>query len=358
MSELQLPSVDEMLRAIETRDASYEGVFVTAVRTTGIFCRPICPARKPKPENVEFFRTVADALAAGYRACLRCRPLEARGAPPAWLRDLLDAIEREPDERWTDADLRARSLDPTRVRRWFQSTHRMTFHGYVRARRLGRALGHMRNGMDATRAAHEHGYGSQSGFRDAFERHFGEPPGKARASALVCVTRILTPLGPMVAAAGDAGLCLIEFADRPMLETNLRRVQRRLGCAIAPGEHPYIAAIERELGEYFAGARRAFDVPLCLAGSPFQRTVWDQLLAIPFGETTSYDAIARRIERPAARRAVGRANGDNRMAIVVPCHRVVGSDGALTGYGGGLWRKQWLLEHERAAARGAIRRTA
>ena len=128
MTNLALPPIDEMQRAITTRDASYEGVFVTAVRTTGIFCRPICPARKPKPENVEFFRTVADALAAGYRACLRCRPLEARGAPPAWLRDLLAAIERDPERRWTDGDLRALELDPTRVRRWFQEQLQMTFH--------------------------------------------------------------------------------------------------------------------------------------------------------------------------------------------------------------------------------------
>jgi AraC family transcriptional regulator of adaptative response/methylated-DNA-[protein]-cysteine methyltransferase len=357
MTNLALPPIDEMQRAITTRDASYEGVFVTAVRTTGIFCRPICPARKPKPENVEFFRTVADALAAGYRACLRCRPLEARGAPPAWLRDLLAAIERDPERRWTDGDLRALELDPTRVRRWFQEQHQMTFHAYVRARRLGCALGRMRQGMDTTRAAFEHGYDSLSGFRDAFGKLFGESPARARRGGLVKVNRLLSPLGPMVAVAGDDGLCLLEFADRPMLETNLRRVQQRLGCAIAPGSHPLIAQIEREIGEYFAGTRSRFDVPLCLAGSPFQRAVWDELLAIPFGETTSYEALARKLGRPTARRAVGRANGDNRLAIVVPCHRVVGSDGALTGYGGGLWRKQWLIEHERAA-RGAIRRTA
>jgi AraC family transcriptional regulator of adaptative response/methylated-DNA-[protein]-cysteine methyltransferase len=357
MSNLALPPVEEMQRAITAKDASYEGVFVTAVRTTGIFCRPICPARRPKPENVEFFRTVGDALAAGYRPCLRCRPLEARGAPPEWLRDLLAAIERDPEQRWTDADLRARALDPTRVRRWFPEQHQMTFHAYVRARRLGRALGRMRQGMNATSAAFEHGYGSLSGFRDAFQRVFGDSPGRARKSALVSVARILTPLGPMVAAAGDDGLCLIEFADRPMLETNLRRVQQRLRCAIAPGSHPFIAQIEREIGEYFEGKRNRFDVPLQLAGSPFQREVWDELLAIPFGETRSYEALARKIGRPAARRAVGRANGDNRLAIVVPCHRVVGADGALTGYGGGLWRKQWLLEHERAAS-GALRRTA
>ncbi len=147
------------------------------------------------------------------------------------------------------------------------------------------------------------------------------------------------------------GLCLIQFADRPMLETQIRRIQKRLDAAIAPGDNRHIAQIEHELRDYFAGKLKEFRVPLCLAGTDFQRTAWAELLRIPFGETISYQELARRVGRDSAIRAVARANGDNPFCIVVPCHRVVGSDGSLTGYGGGLWRKKLLLEHERSCAR-------
>src|SRR5690606_21106526 len=136
MLHTTLPDRDEMLAAFERRDAGYEGVFVTAVRTTGVFCRPTCPARRPRPENVEFFTSAREALTAGYRPCLRCRPLEAAGAVPEWLRPLLAEVEASPDRRFTDSELRDRELDPVRVRRWFQARHGLTFHAYVRARRL------------------------------------------------------------------------------------------------------------------------------------------------------------------------------------------------------------------------------
>jgi AraC family transcriptional regulator of adaptative response/methylated-DNA-[protein]-cysteine methyltransferase len=348
MIDLALPAADEMYAALLARDASYEGVFVAAVRTTGVFCRPTCPARKPRRDNVEFHRTVGDALAAGYRPCRRCQPMQPAGGAPQWLEGLLADIERDPARRWRDDDLRARGLEPARVRRWFQSAHGITFHAYQRTRRLGKALGRLRLGDDLSAAAHDSGFESESGFREAFARVFGEAPGRKRGSELLVVTRLLTPLGPMVAGATDRGVCLLEFADRRMLATQLRRMQARLGCAIAPGNHPRLAELEAELNAYFAGALRAFTVPLRLAGTEFQRAVWERLLAIPFGATSSYEQLARAIGRSGAQRAVGRANGDNPLAIVVPCHRVVRADGTLCGYGGGLWRKRWLLAHEGA----------
>jgi len=351
MLQSSLPARDEMIRAYQTRDSSYEGVFFTAVRTTGIFCRPVCPARKPRPENVEFFATVREALAAGYRPCKRCRPLNPAGDPPPWLNALIAEVERDPDRRWHDADLRERSIEPARVSRWFKSHHGMTFHGYVRARRLGRALGQIRLGTDLTQAGYDHGYESVSGFREAFRRLFGETPGRSRSSRLLVFTRLLTPLGPMVAGASDEGLCLLQFADRPMLETQIRRLQKRLDAAIAPGDNRHIAQIERELRDYFAGKLREFRVLLCIAGTDFQRAAWAELLRVPFGTTITYQELARRVGRDSAIRAVAHANGDNPFCIIVPCHRVVGSDGSLTGYGGGLWRKKLLLEHERSCAR-------
>ncbi len=348
MTTPQLPSHDTMLAAFGRRDSTYDGVFVTAVKTTGIFCRPTCPARRPLPKNIEFFAGARDALVAGYRPCKRCQPMTPTGAAPPWVSQLLSQVDRDPTRRWTDADLRTLDIDPSRARRWFQRNHGMTFHAYQRARRLGLALGTIQQGEPLSRAGYGHGFESDSGFRDAFARVFGAPPGRGRATKLAWASRLTTPLGPMIAVVAEEGVALLEFADRPMLETQLRQVRRRLDCSVAPGggDHPLMRQLQGELDQYFAGHRHQFSVPLLPAGTPFQEAVWAELAAIPYGETRSYQAIARAIGRPTARRAVGRANGDNRLAILLPCHRVVGQDGTLTGYGGGLWRKRRLLALE------------
>ncbi len=348
----ELPPEAEMYRALMERDTSYEGVFYLGVRTTGIFCRPTCPARKPKRENVEFFGSTREALTAGFRPCRRCTPMEPDGTAPDWLAPIIREIEQDPARRWKDADLRAAGLDPARVRRWFKRHHDMTFHAYQRARRLGLALGQIRHGDDIMDTAYEHGYESLSGFRDAFAHLFGDPPGKSPREHVV-VNRVLTPLGPLVAGATEEGLCLLEFADRPMLETQIRRLRRYMDCAVTPGNNRHIAQVETELGEYFDGERRDFDVPLVVPGTDFQQQVWSALREIPYGRTCSYEEIARAIDNPKAVRAVGRANGDNRIPIVIPCHRVVRADGSLGGYGGELWRKRYLLRlegHEQYAA--------
>lgn len=341
-----LPPRAELLRAFDRRDASYEGVFVTAVKTTGIFCRPTCTAKKPKPENVEFFPTCRDALFAGYRPCKRCRPLEPAGRPPEWLRDVLTEIERDPARRWRDRDLRDLGLEPDRVRRWFRKHHGMTFHAYTRARRLGEALGTIQSGAKVIDAAFEHGFESLSGFNEAFRRLTGRAPTAAADAPRVLLTRLATPLGPMVAGATDEALTLLEFADRRMLPLQLRRMTDRLGCTVAPGETPLHRRLEEELGAYFAGEGAPFTVPIDAPGTEWQNRVWEALRKIPSGTTTTYGALASALGRPTAARAVARAVGDNRVAVLIPCHRVVGADGSLTGYGGGLWRKRRLLEIE------------
>ena len=351
MISSNLPPATEMYKALSNRDSGYDGIFFTAVRTTGIFCRPACPAKKPRFENVEFFRSVGDALSAGYRPCKRCRPIEPSGSTPEWLRQLLADVERDPTQRRTDSDLRAMSLDPARVRRWFRTNHGMTFHAYQRARRLGLALGQIRHGDDLPRAAYDHGYESLSGFQDAFRQFIGVTPGRSHATRSAVMTRLLTPLGPMVACATDKGVCLLEFADRQMLKTQVERIQKQLDLVIAPGSNEHIAQLDSELGRYFAGDLMEFEVPVVVPGTDFQLAVWDSLRHIPYGETSTYERLALQIGRPHAQRAVGRANGDNRLAIIIPCHRVIRSDGALSGYGGGRWRKQALLDHERSHAR-------
>jgi AraC family transcriptional regulator of adaptative response/methylated-DNA-[protein]-cysteine methyltransferase len=349
MTTASLPPRDEMLTAFLEGDAGYDGLFFTAVTTTGIFCRPSCPARKPKPSNVEFFARATEAAVAGYRPCKRCRPLEPADAPPAWLRPLLDEVEADPTRRWKDADLRALGMDPVRVRRWFSAHHGMTFLAWQRSRRLGSALQKLGEGEDLLGTGLDHGWDSASGFADAVTKLAGTSPGRARDAKVAWVMRLDSPVGPLLAGATDEGVCLLEFTDRRMLERQLSILGKRLGVVLAPGTHPHLEQLARELAAYFAGGLRRFEVPLHIAGTPFQESVWQELLAIPYGTTIAYAELARRIGRPTAHRAVARANGDNRMAILIPCHRVVASDGTLSGYGGGVWRKRRLLDLEGAA---------
>ena len=224
----------------------------------------------------------------------------------------------------------------------------MTFHAYHRARRMGRALAALRTGAGITTVGLESGYDSTSGFRDAFTKLFGTPPGRGRDVSCLVARWLDTPLGAMLAVAHDEGLCLLEFVDRRGIEAQISTLRRRLGAVIVPGEHAHLDQVESELDEYFTGTRRRFTVPLLVPGTEFQHAVWSRLRRIPYGSTLSYATMAEEIGCPGAQRAVGRANGDNRVAILVPCHRVVRADGSLCGYGGGLWRKKRLLELEQS----------
>jgi O-6-methylguanine DNA methyltransferase len=233
-------SLDQMDRAFYASDPAWDGRFVAAVRTTGIYCRPSCRVRKPLRKNVTFLADAAAARAAGYRACLRCHP-----------------------DRATQVTLRS----------------------------------------------------------------------------------IETPIGHMTIGATDTRVVLADFSNRPMMASQLASVRRRIGPT-ADGDSPLLRRVERQLREYFAGERREFALPLDMPGSPFQERVWSELRRIPYGETVSYRELAVRVDAVPAWRAVGRANGSNRLAIIVPCHRVVATGGGLGGYGGGLPAKQWLLHLE------------
>lgn len=341
----KLPPITEMQRAYLKNDATYNGVFFLGVRTTAIFCRPICPARKPLPKNVEFFSTAQEALFAGYRPCKRCRPLAADDQPE-WAARLISEIEREPNARITEGDLRKRGVDPATVRRYFSRRYGMTFQAFSRARRLTGAFQKIRGGASLDDAAFASGYESTSGFREAFERTFGATPGRRDQTPGVLLAWIKSPLGPLVAGATDDGVCLLEFTDRRMLETQFKTLQRRFSGALVPGVNQHLKSLETELAEYFAGTRTSFTVPLTFPGTPFQEIVWRELLKIPYGQTRSYEELASAVGVPKAVRAVGTANGKNRIAIIIPCHRVVRKSGELGGYGGGLRRKQFLLELE------------
>lgn len=336
----------EMHRALSHSDASYDGIFFTGVKTTGIFCRPSCRARKPKPENVEFFATQCEALFSGYRPCKRCRPLDTDGKPPSWVEKLLRRLEAAPAGRIAAQELRRMGVDPARARRYFQQHHGMTFQAYCRARRLTDAFRQIRGGRSVSEAAHSSGFESESGFRSAYARVFGSAPSEAKQGELITLSWIRTAIGPLVVGTTDEAICLLEFSDRRMLESQLKTLRRRFRAALMPGNSPLVTALKQQLDEYFSGARTQFDLPLKYPGTPFQSKVWSTLLQIPYGDTCSYQQVARKVGHPRAVRAVGTANGMNRIAILIPCHRVVNTNGALGGYGGGLWRKRLLLDLE------------
>jgi AraC family transcriptional regulator of adaptative response/methylated-DNA-[protein]-cysteine methyltransferase len=345
-----LPPPETMYRALVKRDSTFEGIFYVGVRTTGIFCRPTCTAKKPARENVDFFATPADALSGGYRPCLRCHPVDPEKRPPKLIERLRTEVERAPGGRLTDKELAAMAIDPSTARRQFKRHYGMTFQAYHRARRMGLALSEVRDGGHVYEARNGSGFESESGFREAFTKIFGAPPmrlRRAKTRSPLFAERIETPLGAMIAVADDEGVRLLEFIDRRATERELSILRKRLRTNIVPGEHRHLTAARQQLADYFFGKKLEFDVPLAPVGSDFQLRVWKILRSIPVGETRSYSWMAKRLGDENARRAVGRANGTNMICIMIPCHRVISADGTLCGYGGGLWRKKWLLDHER-----------
>ncbi|AYW39379.1 TPA: bifunctional transcriptional activator/DNA repair enzyme AdaA [Pseudomonas aeruginosa] len=344
---LPLPDDDTLYAALLARDPAYDGFAFVGVKSTGVFCRLTCPARKPKRENTLFFDSIKGCVEAGFRPCLRCRPLERLGTQGPLVSDLLQRLGRQPQRRWFEDDLAALGYDPSTVRRAFKREFGVTFLEMARLRRLGQVAERLSSGARVIDAQLDASFDSDSGFRSAFARLLGEPPSQLRGRELLKADWLQTPLGAMLAVADAQALHLLEFFDRPALSGELKRLQKNSGSSIGFGRFAPIDRIEAELAGYFDGTPVRFQTPLALNASAFTCTVWQALREVPCGSTQSYAGLARSIGSPLSVRAVARANGANQIAIVIPCHRVIGSDGSLTGYGGGLWRKRWLLEHER-----------
>lgn len=341
---ISLPSTNEMYNALLAKNSHYEGIFIVGVKTTGIFCRPTCSARKPKKENVEFFGNVSEALKNGYRACKICRPTKAYGENPEWLVPLLKMVESEPHKKWKDFELTNLGFSPTRVRRYFKKQHGITFQAYLRMSRINQAFQKIKEGDSIPAAAFSNGYESLSGFSETYKNMTGFSPGTK--GDLITVNRLPTPLGPIMVGVTNDGLCLLEFTDRKMIETQIDTLKKRLNAEMVTGQHPMIDKVKEQLDEYFEGSRKAFDLPLVVPGTEFQLKAWNALTEIPYGVTRSYKQQSSVVGNIKAVRAVARANGENRISIVIPCHRIIGSDGSIVGYGGGVHRKQWLLKHE------------
>ena len=336
---------EEYYRALKEKDRNYEGIFFAGIKTTGIFCHPTCRARKPKFEHCEFYETAEEALLAGYRPCKLCQPLSFPRELPTEVQFLVDAVEEQPEKRWTEADFAEFGLNSATARRKFKEIYQMTFMQYARARRMGLAFKEISQGGKVIDQQFEAGYESASGFNDAFTKIMGNPAKKVTLRPL-SATFISTPIGRMLCLTDDEFLYLLEFEDRRGLEREIEQLRTNYNFRIIYGQTTISQQVSEQLAEYFKGERHAFSLPLFLDGSAFQKAVWQVLLTIPSGETVSYREIALRLGDKNKVRAVGRANGSNKLAIVVPSHRVIGSDGKLTGYAGGLKRKQYLLDLE------------
>ena len=338
--------------ALVRRDPAYDGRAFVAVLSTGIFCRLTCAARKPRRENCRFFETAKACLDAGFRPCKRCSPMRPAADSDPLVRDLLSALEAHPDHRWRETDVAMLGYDPSTVRRAFKRHFGLTFLDLARHTRLRSGFQTLSDGGRVIDAQVEAGFDSGGGFRTAFARLMGCAPADMTGRERLKADWIDTPLGAMIAVADRDALYLLEFIDRKALPRELANLRQAAAGGVGTGRTAITDQIETELAAYFVGRSARFTVPIAPAGSAFARSVWAALRRIPPGETRSYADIARELGRPAAVRAVARANGANRLALVIPCHRVIGSDGSLTGYGGGLWRKQSLIDLEqRIAAR-------
>lgn len=285
----------------------------------------------------------------GYRPCKVCKPLEKLGNPSEDIKRLLEYLEENPTIKIKDAGLKEMGLEPSQVRRWFLKNYKLTFHAYQRMFRANNAFQRFQSDQSVTDVAFDSGYDSLSGFNSMFKSIIGaSPPHKSKDRRIVNIIRIETALGMMIAAATDKGICMFEFADYKHLELELRQLADSFGAPLVQGNNPpHFDTLRKQLEEYFKGDRKDFSIPLDLVGTEFQKQVWLSLLQIPYGNTTTYAKQAELLGKPSAVRAVANANGKNKISIILPCHRVIGADGTLTGYGGGIWRKKKLLEFER-----------
>ncbi len=342
----KLPDHATLYRALVAKDRRYDGRAYVGVTSTGIFCRIPCPARTPKPENCRFYETVQECIAAGFRPCKRCHPLGPAADQDPAIQTLLTALAKRPEYRWGEADIIRLGFDPSTIRRSFKRHFGVTFLEMARTARLRSGVKTLSNGGRVIDAQLDAGFDSPSAFRHAFARLLGAAPASFKDNAMLQADYIDTPLGAMVAVCDRTHLHMLEFADRKALPAELARLRNHARGNIGFGRYAPTDKIEAELGAFFDGNLRQFKTPLAMHGTPFTKSVWWALLDIPLGQTRSYSDIARTIGNPAAVRAVARANGANQIAIVIPCHRVIGADGSLTGYGGGLWRKQKLIELE------------
>ena len=337
-----LPTKVTMISAFLKRKKKYKDAFYVGVKSTGVFHKSTCSVRKPGKKNMDFFSSTKVALDYGYRPCKICHPFLPTGETALWIVDLLNEIDHDPAFKIRDSELVKRGIDPNKLRRWFKKHHGFTFQAYLKYNRINHRFGNICYNKNL--AVHN-AYHTRKPVMLAAEEpeEYGEDKNPKQ---WIAINRIETPIGPLLAGANEEGICLLEFSDRRMLETQIKILEKRLNAELYPGKSEYFEPLANQIDEYFSGNRTEFDISLITPGTPFQQQVWKAIEDVPFGKIRTYKQQSIQIGNPKAVRAVGSANGDNRIAIIIPCHRIVGNNGALVGYGGGLWRKRFLLELE------------
>ena len=351
-------------QAVLNRDGSRDGTFVFAVSSTGVFCRPSCPAKRPRRENVSFFDHALQAEQSGYRACLRCRPNAVDGNPQsALVRSMCRYIEQHIEGQLT-LSLLAKEFrrSPFHLQRTFKSVLGVSPKAYIDACRLRQVKQNLQAGHDVTTALYAAGYGSSSRLYERTATQLGMTPEKYRRGAVAAVIRYTianSPLGRMLIAATDKGICAIQFADKSAdksddkFDDNEQQLQqglmREFPFAVRRRDDAAMSQWRDNLTRLIQGHEINPSLPLDIRATAFQRRVWEALQKIPRGETRSYSAVAKKIGMPKATRAVARACATNPVAVAIPCHRVVRQDGELGGYRWGIERKQQLLAMEKEA---------
>lgn len=345
------PAISEEVswRAVLARDAAQDGMFVFAVSTTGIYCRPSCPARRPRLENVNFFRLPEDAEKAGYRACLRCSPRTAgTNSRQDFMKSACRFIETHLDEPLSLARLAAEfSLSPFHFQRTFKAALGVTPRAYADSCRMKQLKRNLQAGHSVTRAMYDAGYGSSSRLYERTSTHLGMTPDKYRRGAIAAPIRYTiaeSPLGRMLVAATGKGICAIQFGDSD--EELEQGFKHEFPFASRRRDDESLGAWARDLVSQMGG-HPSSRLPLDIQATAFQSKVWTYLQTIPIGQTRSYTEVANAIGQPSAARAVARACATNRLAVVIPCHRVVRGSGNLAGYRWGIQRKKALLELEK-----------
>jgi AraC family transcriptional regulator of adaptative response/methylated-DNA-[protein]-cysteine methyltransferase len=339
--------------AVLAHDRRFDGRFVYAVTSTGVFCRPSCPSRRPRPDRVQFYASPVEAQAAGYRACRRCQPLEAGLGDDRRVRIVREFIEQHADEPVTLARLaRLVRTSPQRLQRSFRQAMGVTPKAYMTARRLERLKTSLRSGASVADATYEAGFGSGSRVYEHSNDVLGMTPGTYRRGgqgARIQFATIACSLGHMLVGATEKGVCRVAFG--PSARDLERELKAEYPAAEICGGDGRFDAWVRAIVEQVDHGGPGDQVPVDVKGTAFQSRVWGALRQIPLGATRSYAEIARAIGEPKAARAVARACATNPVAVVVPCHRVVRGDGAPGGYRWGVQRKRQLLETEQRAVR-------
>ncbi|MDF3047131.1 MAG: cysteine methyltransferase [Candidatus Midichloriaceae bacterium] len=334
-------------QAFLSRNPEYEGVFYVGVKTTKKFCRVTCPKRKPRFENCEFFESIEDATAALYKPCKYCCPIRTFSGPMDLVEAIIQKVDEDLEKEWVEIDFYELKTTSDIVRRQFKKRFGMTFVEYVKARKLGAMVEKLISSKTLKDAQGSIEYKSSNPLTDLIRGKLGLEPTLLKPKRVLHESWIRTRFGAMLAISNDKAIVFLGFIDRKDLELEIERIRLGMKAIIIPGVTKPMELLQKELDDYFKGSLKTFTTPINVTGSKLQKKIWNEVHKIPYGKITTYLEIANSIGKSKAVRAIASLIGKNPISIIVPCHRVVNSNGSLGGYNSGVVRKQRLLSLEK-----------